>query len=70
MQARRSKQISTFGKWMAIYTVFFWVFFVVMPAFFAALFSFSIVLLAIMHPENRLDREAIQPEQIDIILEH
>lgn len=69
MSQWRSKQLAALGKWAGLFTIFFMMFDLLIPSDFAAPMAFIITLLAIMHPENKPDRDAIKLPVIDIILE-
>lgn len=66
----RSNQLAALGKWIGIYTVFFMLIDFIIPSEFAAPLAFAVTLLAIMHPDNKKDRDAIKLPVIDVILEN
>lgn len=69
MSQWRSKQIAALGKWTGINAIFFMVFNLFLHPNIASSLSFIIVFLAIMHPDNKKDRDAVKLPVIDIILE-
>lgn len=54
---------------MGINAIFFMALDFFLPSDIASACSVSLVLLAIMHPENKTDRDAIKLPVIDVILE-